>query len=151
MSDRFSFMSTYAHSLDDKGRMALPGKLRDELQKSEHPDEMVAFPSEEGFITLYPHEHWQKVEADLRSIEDTDQRDAALEYYMGLSDRITLDKSGRLLIPPRHREIAGLEREVEVIGKLFKIVIRPRRQSDDQAAQARPQAPDPSVVKKIFL
>ncbi len=151
MSERFSFMSSYPHTLDDKGRLALPGKLRDELQKSERPEEVVAFSSEDGCVTLYPHEHWRKVEDGLRAIEDTDERDDALEYYQGNSERLTLDKAGRLLIPPRHREMAGLDREVMVVGQLFKIVIRPRTAEDETVGGMRPKAPKPETKKKIFL
>lgn len=150
MSDRFSFMSSYPHTLDDKGRLALPGKLRDELQKSEKPEEVVAFASEDGYVTLYPHEHWRKVEDGLRAIEDTDERDAALAFYQGNSERLTLDKAGRLLLPPPHRKMAGLEREVTVIGQLFKIVIKPRS-SQDAVEVVKPRMPKPETVKKIFL
>lgn len=150
MSDRFSFMSSYPHTLDDKGRLALPGKLRDELQKSEKPEEVVAFASEDGYVTLYPHEHWRKVEDGLRAIEDTDERDTALAFYQGNSERLNLDKAGRLLLPPQHRKMAGLEREVTVIGQLFKIVIKPRS-SQDAVDAAKPRMPKPETVKKIFL
>jgi len=150
MSERFSFMNTYPHTLDDKGRLALPGRFRDELQKSERPDEVVAFPSEDGYLTLYPHEHWQKVEADIRAIDDTEERELALDYYMANTDRLTLDKNGRLLISPRHREMTGLSREVDVVGLSFKIKIRPRQQAEESGPQ-KPQAPSPATIKKIFL
>ncbi|MDR1045131.1 MAG: hypothetical protein LBP33_08450 [Candidatus Adiutrix sp.] len=153
MSERFSFMNTYTHTLDDKGRLALPGRFRDELQKSERPDEVVALPNQEGgYLTLYPHEHWQKVEADLRAIEDTDERETALEYFVGNSDRLTLDKNGRLLISPRFRELTGLDKEVDVAGLSFKIKIRPsRKNTAGQVEVPQPKAPDAATVKKIFL
>ena len=152
MSERFSFMNTYTHTLDDKGRLALPGRFRDELQKSERPDEVVALPNESGFLTLYPHEHWQKVEADLRAIEDTDEREAALEYFVGNSDRLTLDKNGRLLISPRFRELTGLDKEVDVVGLSFKIKIRPSVKNAEGLVEVpQPKAPSAATVKRIFL
>lgn len=151
MSDRFSFMSSYPHTLDDKGRLALPGKLRDELQKSERPDEVVALPNtESGCLTLYPHEHWRKVEEGVRAIEDSDERDKTLAHFHANAERLTLDKAGRLLLPNMHRKAAGLEREVMVVGQLFKIVVRPRG-LQDEPEMSEAKKPKPETLKKIFL
>lgn len=150
MNKSFSFMSSYPHTLDDKGRLALPGKLREELQKSDCPDELVAFAGEDGCVTLYPQEHWQKVEADIVAIEDTDDRNEALDYYMGNAERLSLDKAGRLLLPAKHRKWAGLEKEVMVVGQSYRIVIRPRTSQDD-LEEAKPRKPKPETIKKIFL
>lgn len=152
MSDRFSFMSKYPHVLDDKGRLALPGKLRDELAKSARPEELVALPdAEEGKVALYPYEPWQKFEDGIRRIEDSDERTKAIRYYLGNSERITMDKAGRLLLPQRVREMARLEREVTVIGGLFKIEIWPRQASDEFATKQEFTKPDPSTIKGLDL
>lgn len=150
MSERFSFMSTYPYTMDDKGRLALPAKLRDELKKSDRPDEVVAFASKDGYVVLYPHEHWQKVEDGLRAIEDTEERDVALAFYQGSAERLTLDKANRLLIPGQHRKTAGLEREVTVVGQLFKIQIKPRR-PEDEIVPVEPAKPKSETVQKIPL
>ncbi|MDR0881993.1 MAG: hypothetical protein LBP55_05565 [Candidatus Adiutrix sp.] len=152
MSDRFSFMSKYPHVLDDKGRLALPGKLRDELAKSARPEELVALPNaEKGMVALYPYERWQKVEASFHRIEDSDQREITIRHFQGNSERITLDKAGRLLLPQRVREMAGLEREVAVIGALYKIEIWPRQVGDEFAARQEFTKPDPSTIRGLDL
>jgi Uncharacterized protein conserved in bacteria len=150
MNEPISFMSSYPHTLDDKGRLALPGKLRDELKKSVRPDEMVAFAGEEGCVTLYTQEHWREVEDSIVAIEDTDDRNEALDYYMGNAERLSLDKAGRLLLPAHHRKTAGLEREVMVVGQSYKIVIRPRT-ADDELETAKSRKPKPETIKKIRL
>ncbi|KXS55656.1 MAG: hypothetical protein AMR96_07070 [Candidatus Adiutrix intracellularis] len=124
MSSRFSLMSRYEHSLDDKGRLALPVKHREELLKSGRPEEVVALPLETGGLVFYPHESWQAIEADLRKIIDSDEREKALDFYMGNAERLSIDKSGRVLIPQRQR--LSLLREVEVRGALYKIVVSNR-------------------------
>lgn len=150
MNKQFSFMSSYPHTLDDKGRLALPGKLRDELQKSERPDELVALASEEGYVTLFPHEQWQKLEDDIRAIEDADERDAALDFFVAKAERLTLDKAGRLLLPGPYRKKAGLDREVTVKGKMYKIQIEPRSAQDDAEAP-EPRRPKSETIKRLYL
>ncbi len=124
MSGTFSFIGEAVHSLDDKGRLALPGKFREEMQHSERPEEIVAYASEQdGNVTLYPHERWQEIEAAVKAIQDSPSR-LAMERRLGSnSERLAVDKSGRVLLSPKHRGLAGLEREVMVVGALSKVEI----------------------------
>ena len=150
MSDRFSFMSKYPHSIDDKGRMALPKDLREELEKSEQPDVLVALPGDGGTaVVLYPHERWRELEADIRAIKDSRQRELAIETYLGNAERLTLDKAGRLLLPQRFRDMAGLEREVTVVGKLYKMEVRRRQPGDFDSVTA--PALDAAIISGLSL
>ncbi len=123
MPSDFSFIGEFAHSLDDKGRLALPGKLREELAKSERPDEVTARGNKEGYVALYPYEQWLKVEANIRAISDNAARDVAIREIIGKAERLNVDKAGRVLLVPHHREQAGLKREVSVLGGLYKIEV----------------------------
>ncbi|MDR2945872.1 MAG: hypothetical protein LBV79_03900 [Candidatus Adiutrix sp.] len=150
MSSRFSFMSKYPHSVDEKGRMALPKDLREELEKSERPDMLVALPGEGGAtVVLYPYERWKELEADIRAIQDSGQRELAIETYLGNAERLTLDKAGRLLLPPRFRDMAKLERDVTVIGKLYKMEVR-RRQPGDFDSVTKPEL-NPAIISGLSL
>lgn len=150
MSDRFSFMSKYPHSIDDKGRMALPKDLREELGKSDQPEVLVALPGEGGgSVVLYPHERWRELEADIRAIKDSGQRELAIETYLGNAERLTLDKAGRLLMPQRFRDLAGLDREVTIIGKLYKMEVR-RRQPGDFDGVSAPKL-DSAIISGLSL
>ncbi len=124
MNGTFSFIGEATHNLDDKGRLALPGKFREELQRSERPEEMVAYASErDGKVTLYSHEQWQKIEEAINGIADNFVRQAAAREFGFNSERLSLDKTGRVLLSPKHRAIAGLEREVVVVGAISKVEI----------------------------
>ncbi len=141
MNNVFSFIGEFDHSLDDKGRLALPGKLREELQKSERPDEVTARANKEGFVVLYPYEQWLRIEASIRAIYDNAARDVAVREIVGKAERLNVDKSGRVLIIPGHREVAALTREVKVMGGLDKIEVWDRRRLEvkrnaDEAALA---------------
>ncbi len=119
-----SFIGEATHNLDDKGRLALPGKFREELRKSQQPDELVAYmSSQDGCLYLYPAEQWQKIESAIDVQENPKVRKALFREYGLNSERLTLDKTGRLSLSAGHRESAALEREVKVIGSINKIEI----------------------------
>jgi MraZ protein len=124
LNSDFCFAGVYTHSLDDKGRLALPSTLREELGRSERPDLVMALAYNAAFLTLYPYEHWRKLMADIReSIPDTTLRNDALRAFSTQVRPLNLDKVGRVLITPEQRASAGLSREVRIIGVGSKIEI----------------------------
>ncbi|MDR1920458.1 MAG: hypothetical protein LBS31_01760 [Candidatus Adiutrix sp.] len=135
MAEPFSFIGEFAHSLDDKARLALPGKLREELQKSARPDEVTASANKEGYVALYPYEQWLKIEEKLSEIPDTRTRMITTRGLVGKAKRVPVDKLGRLVIPQELREMAGLSREVTVLGGIYKIEIWDRARLQIQMAE----------------
>jgi MraZ protein len=120
----FCFAGAYTHSLDDKGRLALPSILREELGRSERPDLVMALAYDAAFLTLYPYEHWRKLMTDIKeAIPDTARRNDALRAFSTQVRPLNLDKVGRVLISPEQRAAAGLNREVRLIGVGSKIEI----------------------------
>lgn len=139
MSDPFSFIGEFSHSLDEKGRLALPGKLREELRKSNRPDEIVAFYNrKDGNLALYPSEQWQKIEEAIAGISNTTVRLSTARDFGRNSERLSIDKSGRVLLSQKHREAAGLSREVVVVGGLIKMEIwdRGKLQAQESVEEA---------------
>ncbi len=149
MNNVFSFIGEFDHSLDDKGRLALPGKLREELQKSERPDEVTARANKEGFVVLYPYEQWLRIEASIRAIYDNAARDVAVREIVGKAERLNVDKAGRVLIVPGHREAAALTREVKVMGGLDKIEVWDRRRLEARRLVDEPALTD--VLRNVVI
>ena len=120
----FNLIGGASHSLDEKGRLALPSKFREELRgKSARPEELIALVTASGCLALYPHERWLTILDQIKDQADTTMREAAnMEIVYG-AEPLTLDKAGRILLPARHREKAGLTGEVEVRGGGYKIEI----------------------------
>lgn len=136
MENKFSFIGEYCHSIDDKGRLALPGKLRDELSRSERPEEVVAYVNTvNGHLALYPYEQWRKVEEAVTRIPDNISREAMARQLGYNSERLTIDKSGRVLLNQKHRDLAALGREVVVLGGLAKIEVWERERLEQQRAK----------------
>ena len=99
----------YQHSLDNKGRIFIPSRLRDEL-------------GEVFFITLsmdrclcaYNSENWRLLSEKVSAMPFVKQR--KMRPLFAHAARCELDAQGRVLIPLPLREYAGLEKNVTVIG-----------------------------------
>lgn len=106
------FLGTYTPRMDEKGRLILPAKYREELA-----DGLVLTRGQERCIYVFSAEEFQNVHQQMRQAPLTSRqaRDYIRVFLSGASDE-TPDKQGRVTIPPGLREYAGLDREVTVIG-----------------------------------
>jgi MraZ protein len=107
-----SFFGTYTPRMDDKGRVTLPARYREDfslgVMVSRGQDRCLYVFTPDGFA-----EHTKGVvDAPL-----TDQRARGFQrYLLANSDQQTLDGQGRITVPARMREYAGLVRDVVVLG-----------------------------------
>lgn len=113
------FMGEYNHTVDEKGRLIIPSKFREELG-----DEFVITKGLDGCLFVYDNKEWTVLEEKLRSLPLTNKDARAFTRYM-LSGAATvdIDKNGRALIPQVLRNFAGLEKEVVLIGVASRIEI----------------------------
>lgn len=107
---------TYERSLDDKLRLAVPKRLRDEFQEGEISS-LYAAPGIDRCIALYSPAGFQKFAQKLEQqpAYRTDVRSYARLFY-GQSEKLDLDSQGRVRIPERLAKMVGLQREVALIG-----------------------------------
>ena len=112
------FMGEYNHSIDEKGRIIVPSKFREQLG-----DNFVVTQGLDGCLFLYPNEEWENFVAGLRGLPGNKDARRLQRYFMAGAVSCEVDKQGRILIPAKLREQAGLEKEVLFIGVLSKIEI----------------------------
>lgn len=107
-----TFLGEYRPSLDDKGRLILPAKLREGLGHGFYLTKGL-----DRCLFIFPEGEWSQLEAKLQSLPFTrsDVRAFTRFFFAGASDG-EMDKQGRVLIPPTLREYAGLQKETVVIG-----------------------------------
>ncbi|NLW45553.1 MAG: division/cell wall cluster transcriptional repressor MraZ [Syntrophomonadaceae bacterium] len=105
-------MGEYQHSLDNKGRITIPARFREELGET-----FIATKGLDNCLFLYPMAEWNTVEQKLRSLPFTrgDVRAFVRFFFAGACECET-DKQGRILLPAGLREYAGIEKEVVIIG-----------------------------------
>jgi MraZ protein len=106
------FLSEYGPRLDEKGRLFLPAKFRDELAEG-----LVITKGQERCLSVYPMAEFARITEGLRSAPNTSKsvRDYSRILFSSASDE-TPDRQGRITIPPALRSYAGLTRDCAVIG-----------------------------------
>ncbi|WP_199618971.1 division/cell wall cluster transcriptional repressor MraZ [Paenibacillus alkalitolerans] len=106
------FMGEYQHSVDEKGRMIIPAKFREELGTS-----FVMTRGLDQCLFVYPMSEWKVLEQKLKSLSlmKSDAR-AFTRFFFSGAVECELDKQGRVNIPGNLREHAKLEKDCIVIG-----------------------------------
>ena len=102
----------YNHTIDSKGRIIVPAKLREELG-----DSFVITKGLDGCLWMFDSDEWAKVEAEIQAMPFTLKEARMLSRFMiaGAYDGEP-DKQGRMLIPPALREYAGIDKDVVLAG-----------------------------------
>jgi MraZ protein len=113
------FLGTHQPRLDDKGRLFLPAKYREELAEG-----LVITKGQERCLYVFPVEEFQRITEALRTAPVTAKavRDYSRVFFASASDE-TPDKQGRITIPANLRDYARLERDCVVIGANTRLEI----------------------------
>jgi MraZ protein len=106
------FLGTHTLRLDEKGRLFLPAKYRDELARG-----LVLTKGQERCLYVFPESEFGRITEALRAAPVTAKavRDYSRVFFASASDEIP-DRQGRITIPPALREYAALQHECVVIG-----------------------------------
>jgi len=113
------FLGTHAPRLDEKGRLILPAKYREELASG-----LVLTKGQERCLYVFPVNEFGRITEALRTAPVTAKavRDYSRVFFASASDE-ELDRQGRITIPLSLREYAGLQRECVVIGANTRLEI----------------------------
>ena len=120
------FRGLHEHTIDAKGRLSLPVRFREQLlSMNDDGSEEVKFILTQGLdrcLTLYPLEQWKAFEEKLAGLSQFEASVVAVRRtHLAPATEVTLDKNGRLLIPPMLREHAGFRRDVVWAGMGVKV------------------------------
>ena len=105
-------MGEFHHTIDDKGRIIIPAKFRDELG-----NEFVITRGLEECLFVYPKSRWDEIIAKLNSLPFT-KKDARsfMRFFLSGATAIEFDKQGRINITSPLISYAGLEKDCVVVG-----------------------------------
>ena len=106
------FLGTHAPKLDEKGRVILPAKFRDELSSG-----LVITRGQERCLYVFSQREFEAVHEKISQASVTDKRgrDFLRLFLSGASQELA-DAQNRVTIPAGLREYAGLDRDLTVIG-----------------------------------
>jgi MraZ protein len=113
--------------LDNKGRVAIPTRYRDELQECCERQLVVTVAVDEkcvgepGCLWLYPLPEWEKLEQTISKLPTLNKMAGQLKRFLiGNASECEMDSQGRLLLPEKLREFATMEKQIMLVGQLNK-------------------------------
>ncbi len=102
----------YAHSLDTKGRLIMPAKLRQDMG-----DKFIVTKGLDGCLFAFSQNEWLNFETKLKSLPLSDKNARNfVRFFLSGATECELDKQGRFLIPNNLRLAANLEKDTVIIG-----------------------------------
>ncbi len=106
------FLGEYQHSVDGKGRLAIPARFRSKIERG-----AVLTRGVDTCLYVYPMQTWEQKAQELdAAILDPRQRRLVERRFFGMAFECELDAQGRIVIPVRFRQYAELNGEAMVIG-----------------------------------
>lgn len=113
------FMGQYLHNLDEKGRIIIPAKIREQLTST-----VVVTIGFDKSISLYSMEGWEKFQTSLLTLPANSQ-DARkhVRLIVGSASTLEFDKQGRINLPSNLLNHAGVSKECVVVGVLDHVEI----------------------------
>jgi MraZ protein len=102
----------YKHNLDEKGRIIIPSKFREEIG-----EKIILTRGLDGCLFIYSLPNWEKIVSKLNTLPFT-KKDARIfnRFFMSGATVCDFDKQGRINLPPSLISCANLEKECTIIG-----------------------------------
>lgn len=117
-------------NLDDKGRMAIPTRYREELQDCCERQLVVTVAvnerciGENGCLWLYPLPEWEKVEQTISKLSTLNPMAGNLRRFLiGNATECEMDAQGRLMLPEMLRKFAAMDKKIVLLGQLNKFEV----------------------------
>jgi MraZ protein len=106
------FLGEHQHTLDAKGRVILPARFRERLSSG-----LVFAPSQERCLDVFPLTAFERRVEQLRALPREDQQHRVyLRMLLAGAQEEKPDAQGRVVIPPRLRDYAGLDKDLSING-----------------------------------
>lgn len=138
------FIGEYHHSIDDKGRLIIPSKFRDELG-----ERFIVTRGIENCLFVYSEESWTKIVDKLESLPFT-KKDARqfIRFFLSGATIAEFDKQGRINITSPLISYANINKECVIIGTGDRLEIWSEESWNDFFTSAKDNMSD--IAENLF-
>lgn len=126
------FTGTYELTMDLKNRLSIPANVRAAMDTEKDGSGFYLVPgSRRGTLALYPDRYFERyAEQYHSSLEATDEKDDFEQVFYAMATLVDIDKQGRVVLPQRILEYAGIGKKVTLAGRRDHLVIWNREAFD---------------------
>ena len=115
------FQGQETYSIDSKGRVNIPAKMR-KMLSNESNETFVVTRGTDNCVVAYPMDEWKKYQTQLQALNQYDEKNRYfLRVLLMWSDEVSLDSQNRISVPKRLIEFAGIDKKVLIMGMVDKI------------------------------
>lgn len=112
------FRGINAINLDSKGRITMPTRYRERIQKDSAGELVITIDTEASCLLLYPLPEWEAIELKIEALPSFNRVTRRIQRLLiGHATEVELDSHGRILLPPLLREHAKLDKHVMLVGQ----------------------------------
>ncbi|MBD3321611.1 MAG: division/cell wall cluster transcriptional repressor MraZ [Chitinivibrionales bacterium] len=116
------FRGKFEYSIDSKGRVSMPAKFRRVLSP-EAQETFVTCLTPNKCLRAYPLDAWERYEDELAARPETPETLRFKRFLYDTAADNTLDRQGRILIAPNQLKLAGVNKDVVLVGHMGYIEI----------------------------
>jgi MraZ protein len=148
------FSGRFDHALDEKGRVSVPARFRDVLQAEGHDRMFITnhILERERCLALYPPRAWEELTSKIREKAHFDRNVQLFQtFYIGGAHEVEADRQGRILVPPKLREFAQLDKEVTFSAQIDHFQLWDRAVMARVLSSAEELMADPEFFGKLNL
>jgi MraZ protein len=128
-----NFIGEFECKLDEKGRFMLPAGIKKQLDPTDH-ETFVVNRGFEKQLNLYPVKEWEKLMAKVTKRVNgfTEKGRRLLRQFRNGAIPVTLDSSGRLLLPQNLSGFAGISKDLMVVGAFDRIELWDKKKYEQE-------------------
>ncbi len=147
------FAGRFDHAVDEKGRVSIPARFREILARDGHESLYVTnfIVNGERGLDLYTPSEWVRVTNKLRSARRTRETELFQTFFIGGAHEVPVDNQGRILVPPKLREFAGLQRDVSFSALVDHVQLWDTSTLQKVLSAAEEMLLDPAMLEKLSL
>lgn len=112
------FMGQYNHTIDEKGRIIIPSKIRNDLGNN-----FIVTRGLDGCLFIYSNTEWSNIINKYKELPDSKDKRSFMRVFLSLATVCEYDKQGRINIPQSLIDYANLTKECMIVGVFDRLEI----------------------------
>ena len=148
------FSGRFDHAIDSKGRVSVPARFREALQKAGADRFFItnSIFNRERCLELYLPSEWERLVGKIKQKPSFDPNVQTFQtFYIAGAHEVEVDTQGRILIPPRLREFAHLDKQVTFSAQTDRFQLWDKAVLERVLAEAERNFADPKFLENLNL